>query len=147
MLSFNNNNKKDVHLSGTGSPQTARLQPKNQERSLSPGSKAPAPRTPTSSRVEKALASHRYQCADCLGTLTDSFCFLHKMPSSGVPSDSPSQGLGASPGPPASGPLGKAGSAILLGALRSPLAPAGLVPTPFHKGTGRLQQPLTPHLL
>ena len=104
--------------------------------------KPPPPRTPTSSRMEKALASHRYLCADCLGTLTDSFCFLHKMPSSGVPSNSPSQGLGASPGPPASGPLGKAGSAVLLGALRSPLAP-----TPFRRGTRRLQQPLTPHIL
>lgn len=147
MLSFKKKKKKRCPLvrywfpANCPSPtQESRAKPQSRKQS-------PRPRTPTSSRGEKALASHRYQCADCLGTLTDSFCFLHKMPSSGVPSDSPSQGLGASPGPPASGPLGKAGSAILLGALRSPLAPAGLVPTPFHKGTGRLQQPLTPHLL
>ena len=37
--------KNDIHLLGSGSPQTASFQAKNQEQSLSPGSKAPTLRT------------------------------------------------------------------------------------------------------
>lgn len=109
-------------------------------------SKAPTLRTRTSSRMEKSLSSRSYHCVDCLGTLTYSFRFFIKCPVR-EPRQLLSQVWEPHLGHQASGPLGKAGSAVLLGALRPPPAPTGLVPAPFHKGTGRLQQPLMSHLL
>ena len=128
--------KNDIHLLGSGSPQTASFQAKNQEQSLSPGSKAPTLRTWTSSRVQKSLSSRSYHCVDCLGTLTYSFHFFIKCPVR-EPRRLLSQGLGASPGPPGQRPPGKGWLSRSWEHWGPPhLPPQALSPLPFTRAPG-----------
>lgn len=138
--------KNDVHLPGSGSPQTASLQPKNQEGSLSPGSRAPALRTrpPRAWRHPwlRVVTSGRVVWASS----SIPFVFFIKCPVQ-EPRRLLSQGLEASPGPPGQRPPGEGWLSRPPGSTEASPAPVGLVPTPFHQGTVRLQQPLMSHLL